>query len=1451
MINSINSLRLKNEEYYNFFSLKRINSLFDNRIQLSLRMVSELTLNGESEKETAIIVRARAVLKEIQISYFNILILRVTNFIINIFNIRFSEIDQLIEKRELSQRLIEDYSQILSPEHIKYDFINDQQYQGFISNGIRKITAYKLSRLKYLLIQFKENLNRDSLNSSFQSLPFCLKTAIKNLIQIRHKVDISNNIYFIIEDKEIFNQLIDALDQQIKNYWNCPIDCQNNSTERVQSSLDKLFNCQKIDFELSIFDTSIQITEELAQSILNEPISVTMVGVEYASLVKQGGLAEAIEGLCCALKEQHPENQIKLIFPKYSHLSNEVKQKMGEPSVYQTSDGEEYKVYIQKLEERITGYFIEHPSFNFEKDNFNIYQGKGALFADFSKFAADLIYKQRKDTQIIHLHDWHVSGIARKLKQEHLDEWEKGEIPPILFTYHNNGRACQGRLTGGPYTYDSTIEAFRKNGIITEEDNLFVSTLEIADGITTVSKTFAIESQEVKKGEGISFAIRQAAKLGKLTGIINGSNSNRWNPETDKILIRWKDIETQEIIPLNYGSDHADILGQKYKCKMQLDKWVKKYGGECKKPPGKGINIDKPWITYIGRFDFYQKGIAFFEEAVESIIKNGGQFICMGSQETADATKLLDRLQKKYQNNEGILFFRDYQDKNRFFYQEGNEERPGIGTLVRAATDFVFIPSNFEPCGLVQFEGWLFGSLAIGTKTGGLADTIREDKNGFLFEKEKKHSLSQAIEKGLHFWQAKGKKEKNNLIKQLMEEGKKWGWSTTPSKGFSPVDQYRFAYAEAASRIPERKQRSYIELKALGRQIGVTGPITLEENYLLHFYDARLGGSKRLKQLYSQLPKGMRAQVPHPYGKDVSYLAYETYGAFPNETGAKFVIFAPHAKNVRVILTDEEELQQEYPLERDSQGVWRVELAAIKPGQRYQYRINGKVKIDPYGREQRPSQIQGKSPYSIVVTSSHEWKDAEWMKKRSQEADQSKPMSIFEVWLSIWDKENGKPLNYRQLAPKLARHCKEMSFTHVELMGLLEYPYEASWGYQVTGYFSPNHRLGTVDDFKYFVDYLHQNEIGVILDWVPAHFANDSFGLKSLDGTSLFEATGIWYNLSIRRIFLKYNSQHFDYTKSAVREFLISSAVYWLKEMHVDGLRFDCLQSVLTSENKSSAIDFIKDLNAIVHRECSGAFMHAEDFTGDIRTTHSFPEDGFYFDRKWHVGLIRPILNYFNKPMHLRKYQDIKKIINSDNSHKQIIAISHDEVNKGMAIINASGQCKYSTLRALFSFVLCTPGKKLFFMGDEYGNEIPFFTLIGKEQGIVNHPLKEQQKQLRSMVAALNKIYKEEPAFYERDDNGHDIEWIEDPKKCIHAYRRESNKGDSFVCLHNFVSDCMQPFTITCKNGSPKEVFSSDAAEFGGQERSQIEVQTIDDRTLYTVHIPPLSTVVIQEFKKE
>ncbi len=1468
------------------------------------------------------LIQAQANLKTKTLSRINIVIWKILNCVAKIFNKNFNKIDALFQANALTHRVINKLSNVIHFKASPHLFLDSRgpskdvtkPVQKQVQLGLDYLHCHTLKQLEKELTQFKtllinSNLNTSQLIHHFENLPETLKISLKKTLLLQYpNVQLENDPKILLKST-LHPCLIDQLNGLIQiqvsayDYLCANSHGVNSDTLKNIQHNDKVFSelssLNPLDDKQVIYNTSLGRLQATAITLpeLKADFTVTMVGAEYKGLYKIGGLGEAINGLSRGIKEEHPNATVRLIYPKFSHLDSKILIKLNNvvPEIHTNNQGKQYKVY-QLEEEGIQCSFIEDPSFELltpinKQENAYIYDAaQSSRFATFSSLAADLIHKQ--GTDVLHLHDWHVAGVALALQKNHPDEWKNGTLPAVVFTFHNNMRAAQGRLDDSDF-----IEA----GITDTNDNLFILALKTADMVTTVSKRFGEEAQEKLLGEGISFAVRDAAKLGKVVGIINGITPDDWNPEKNKPLMEWKNITTKEPLDLSYGPD-SDITSQKQKSKDQLQQWITKY------LPKVTFDCSKPIITFVGRLCSYQKGIDKFEECIEAALKEGAQFICMGIGEDDVSKSILNRLEKKYK--QGVLFLRDHKqtedpNKGKLFFQQGilntdnTVQRPGIGSVVRAATDFGYVPSSFEPCGLVQFEGWMFGALTIGSNTGGLIDTIDEDKNsekfnGFLFERQgnSNKSASHVVQEAIRYWKGLSPQEKNTRLKRVMENAKNSSWATPPdalSSLVSPVKRYIEVYQHAIHRKKSRtnQEENHVIASLFNRHLkGETKPylskVINDEKYLAAFYNEN-HTSEHLVKLYKDPRFNFRSQVPMPYGKNVNFTTHEQFGSFLKETSVYFSTLAPQASHVHLVLLNaDESISSEQSLTKNASGKWELTVPGLKEGQCYQFRVDGKIVSDPYARAFTPTKTNPSNPFiSCVTASSHAWNDAAWVGARPAASKlKSLPLNIHEIHPALWEKRDGQPLNYRDLSYKLASYCKKQNYTHVELMGILEHPCEESWGYQVSGYFSPSHRMGTPDDFKFLVDHLHQNGIGVVLDWVPAHFAKGDFGLDPY-----FKASGLKYSVSVRKHAFGYGSHHFDFSKKDVREFLISSAYFWLKEMHIDGLRVDCVRSLLSTEDHASAELFIKDLNHVVHSKCPGAFTIAEEYSGNTDVSRPLHHNGYNFDMRYNVGWKGiTIGNYFTLPIAERSkhYDTLKGILESDKgtpNATQLLFIGHDEVKghdedkkaQASLFLKTPGISdideRHRNLKTLLSFMTCFPGKKLNFMGNELASSTHWNTFLEWDKtlnqrnpsGLMDSTDMEdpRRKQLLTMQAELNHIYQTKKAFHEFDQNANDLTWIDDPAKVIHAFRRHASDGSTFACFHNF-SQQEESITITIpkpKEGTqvilPKEIFNSNHTEFGEEAPNSGLVSTHEapTHTNYTVKVPPLTAIIVEECK--
>ena len=522
-------------------------------------------------------------------------------------------------------------------------------------------------------------------------------------------------------------------------------------------------------------------------------------------------------------------------------------------------------------------------------------------------------------------------------------------------------------------------------------------------------------------------------------------------------------------------------------------------------------------------------------------------------------------------------------------------------------------------------------------------------------------------------------------------------------------------------------------------------------------------------------------------------------------------------------------------------GIYEGFVVGAKVGMLYKFFIKtkdgrGLYKADPFANyaEQRPGTAS-----RITDITKLRWSDAAWMEARKQRDNDSLPVSIYEVHPGSWKKhphgedEDGF-YNYREFAKSLAEYVKEMGYTHVELMGIAEHPFDGSWGYQVTGYYAPTSRYGTPEDFAYMVNYLHKQKIGVILDWVPAHFPRDAHGLEEFDGGCVYE-----YADPKKGEHTEWGTKVFDFGKSEVKNFLIANALYWVEHFHIDGLRVDAVASILYLDygrengqwtpniyggNKNlEAIEFFKHLNSVVLGRNHGAMMIAEESTAWPKVTGKPEEDGLGFSHKWNMGWMNDFLEYMKLDPYFRKWNHNKMTFSMTYAYaeKYILVLSHDEVvHLKCSMINKMPGLyddKFANLRAGYAYMLGHPGKKLLFMGQEFAQlqewsearELDWYLLA-----------EDKHQQMQNYVKALLHLYKKTPALYDADQDPCGFEWInaDDADRSIFSFVRHSKDGKSnLLFVINFTPVARPDYRV----GVPKRkqyrlVLDGDAAEFGG-----------------------------------
>ena len=610
------------------------------------------------------------------------------------------------------------------------------------------------------------------------------------------------------------------------------------------------------------------------------------------------------------------------------------------------------------------------------------------------------------------------------------------------------------------------------------------------------------------------------------------------------------------------------------------------------------------------------------------------------------------------------------------------------------------------------------------------------------------------------------------------------------------------------------------------------------------------------------------------------YSIYEKMGAHPMTVdgveGVLFAVWAPNADRVSVVGNFNNWDGRRHPMRKlDYSGIYELFIPGKLVGEIYKYEIKAKsgqvfMKSDPYAfsSEVRPANA------SRIVDISYKWKDTAWMEKRETKDTDAQPMAIYEMHLGSWKRptDGREFFNYRDIASLLADYLLMMNYNYVELMPIMEHPYDPSWGYQVTGYYAPTSRYGSPADFMYFVDYLHSKEIGVILDWVPAHFPKDEHGLGRFDGTALYE-----HEDPKRGEHPHWGTYIYNYGRNEVRNFLVANALYWAEKYHIDGIRIDAVASMLYLDygrgdgewlpniyggnENLEAIDFIKELNSKMHELHKGVIMIAEESTAWPMMTHPVEAGGLGFDYKWNMGWMNDFLNYMKLDPLYRKYHhnDLTFSMVYAYSEKFILVLSHDEVvhEKGSMIAKMPGgyEDKFSNLRVAYGYMMTHPGKKLLFMGQEIAQFTEF-----NENAEVDWSLFEFDAHvfMQGYVKELNELYKTEPALYELDSSPEGFTWINcnSANTSLLSYVRKGKKeSDTLLIICNFTPMEHKAYKLATPSGGRwQEIFSSDNNRYGGEGRNnktvkQAKKAECDGQEHYiSVTVPPLS---ISVFKKK
>lgn len=614
-------------------------------------------------------------------------------------------------------------------------------------------------------------------------------------------------------------------------------------------------------------------------------------------------------------------------------------------------------------------------------------------------------------------------------------------------------------------------------------------------------------------------------------------------------------------------------------------------------------------------------------------------------------------------------------------------------------------------------------------------------------------------------------------------------------------------------------------------------------------------------------------------GKD--YEIYHKLGAHfirhQKVEGVRFAVWAPRARRVSVIGDFNNWDGRRHPMRlMANQGVWELFIPGLAEGDKYKFEVyteTGELlyKTDPYGHyyEFRPNNAA-----IIYDIRKHKWKDGRWMKARTKKAYYKEAVSIYEIHIGSWKRhENGDFYTYREVADELAEYVKEMGYTHVELMGIAEHPFDGSWGYQVTGYFAPTSRYGTPDDFKYLIETMHSHNIGVLLDWVPAHFPKDAFALEKFDGKALYEKTN-----EKEAMHPQWGTLIFDYGRPQVSLFLIASALYWLEQYHIDGLRVDAVASMLYLDygregdftpnryggrEHLEAVAFLKHLNEVAYTRIPGIMMIAEESTVWPKVSYPISEGGLGFGFKWNMGWMNDFLSYMKTPEceRTREHGKITFSLMYAFSEHFIQVLSHDEVVHGKASMlykmPGSHKEKFNHLKVTYGFMYTHPGKKMLFMGNEFAQTKEWNEEVGLSWELLQY---SEHQGISNWVKALNHFYKKEKALWEIGNGYENFEWIDCDNKeqsVISFLRKNREKEEEIVVVINFKSVSHIQYRIGVSTlADYEEILNSDDVIYGGNNGlngivAATHVEWHGRSYSIEVMVPPLSVMVFKAKKKK
>ena len=619
------------------------------------------------------------------------------------------------------------------------------------------------------------------------------------------------------------------------------------------------------------------------------------------------------------------------------------------------------------------------------------------------------------------------------------------------------------------------------------------------------------------------------------------------------------------------------------------------------------------------------------------------------------------------------------------------------------------------------------------------------------------------------------------------------------------------------------------------------------------------------------------AEDEEKFAMGVHYTVYEKLGAHPlnldGEDGVYFAVWAPNALRVSTVGDFNHWDGRVHQMRKLPSGIFEIFIPGVKAGDNYKYEIKLKtgltyLKADPYGNA---AQLRPETASVVADLRNFKWEDKEFIKKRKTFQKENAPISVYELYLGSFlaPKDDEEYANYREIADKLIPYVKEMGYTHVELMPVMEHPLDASWGYQVIGYYAPTARYGTPEDFMYFVNELHKAGIGVILDWVPAHFPRDIYGLSSFDGTCLYENPD-----EQRRSHPHWGTLIFDYGRPEVSNYLIANALFWVEKFHADGIRMDAVASMLYLDygrnpgewtaniyggnENLEAVELVKHLNSMMGKRNPGVLRIAEESTAWPMVTGSLEDGGLGFDLKWNMGWMNDYLDYIKYDPYFRSHHHSELTFSMiyAYSEKFMLVFSHDEAVHGkssmLGKMPGEREQKFANLRLTYAYMFTHPGRKLLFMGQDIGEFSEWNEMRQTEWELLKYP---DHKGMAALVKKLNELYTTKPALYEWDDKPEGFAWINSinsAENLLTFMRRTRKKESLLVVAANFSGVEKQVKIGVPYEGSYKEILNTDAEEFGGSgminKRAKRAVKKEWDDRPYSVSITlaPLSASILE-----